>query len=80
IARRAGVRPSSPHQLRHLHASALLSQGAGLAEVARRLGHASPAVTASVYSHALREDRELAERGAAFLGLDPAKTGAGPLT
>ncbi|MDR7400471.1 MAG: site-specific integrase, partial [Armatimonadota bacterium] len=61
IARRAGVRPSSPHQLRHLHASALLSQGAGLAEVARRLGHASPAVTASVYSHALRSDRELAD-------------------
>ncbi|MDR5709651.1 MAG: site-specific integrase [Armatimonadota bacterium] len=69
VARRAGVRPSSPHQLRHLHASALLSQGAGLAEVARRLGHASPAVTAAVYSHALRDDRELAERSAKALGL-----------
>ena len=69
IARQVGVRPSSPHQLRHLHASALLSQGVGLAEVARRLGHASPAVTAAVYGHALREDRELAETGARFLGL-----------
>ncbi len=77
IARRAAVTPASPHQLRHLHASALLSQGAGLAEVARRLGHASPAVTVAVYSHALRPDRDLAERGAAFLRLDLAKTRIG---
>ncbi|MDR7400548.1 MAG: hypothetical protein QN144_14725 [Armatimonadota bacterium] len=41
--------------------------------MARRLGHASPAVTAAVYSHALRDDRELAERSAYVLGL-PAAT------
>lgn len=67
MARAAGVRPTGPHQLRHLHASALLSQGVGLAEVPRRLGHASPAVTVAVYSHALRADPDLAEKVAEYL-------------
>ncbi len=62
IARRAGLplEAAHPHALRHAHASILLSQGVGLANVSRRLGHASAAVTAAVYSHAVREDRELA--------------------
>jgi integrase len=63
LARRAGLplEGARPHLLRHGHASALLTGGLGLAEVSRRLGHASPAITASVYSHALGKDREAAE-------------------
>jgi integrase len=62
LAARAGLPyPGGLHALRHLHASLLLAGGAPLPEVARRLGHSTPAVTASVYSHALREDRHLAE-------------------
>jgi integrase len=63
LARRAGLplEGARPHLLRHGHASALLSGGLGLAEVSRRLGHASVAITTSVYAHALREDRRAAE-------------------
>jgi len=61
LSERAGLPPVTPHGLRHLHASLLLAGGAPLPEVARRLGHSTPAVTASIYSHALREDRHLAE-------------------
>jgi integrase len=63
LARRAGLplEGARPHLLRHAHASLLLTSGLGLAEVSRRLGHASPAITASVYSHALGKDHEAAE-------------------
>ncbi len=39
------------HSLRHSHASALISAGLDVVAVSRRLGHASPALTLSVYSH-----------------------------
>lgn len=41
------------HDLRHAHATILLDAGVPLPEVSRRLGHASTAVTARVYAHAL---------------------------
>lgn len=53
---RLGLRPQTPHQLRHWSASFLLSQGVPLPDVSRRLGHADPSVTAKVYSHALNDD------------------------
>lgn len=70
LARKAGLPPEGarPHALRHAHASALLSGGLGLADVSRRLGHASPAITAAVYSHALAEDRRAAEAMERLLG------------
>ncbi len=43
------------HALRHLAASVLLAEGLPLPAVAQQLGHASPAVTAAVYSHQLRQ-------------------------
>jgi integrase len=43
------------HDLRHLHATTLLSAGVPVHVVAARLGHADPAVTLRVYSHVLRE-------------------------
>ncbi len=39
------------HSLRHSHASALIAAGIDVVTVSRRLGHASPALTLSVYSH-----------------------------
>jgi integrase len=39
------------HALRHSHASALIAAGLDVVSVGRRLGHASPALTLSVYGH-----------------------------
>ena len=52
----AGLPGLSLHSLRHSHASQLLSQGAPITAVAERLGHASPSITLSIYSHALPAD------------------------
>ncbi|GBD23004.1 Putative prophage phiRv2 integrase [bacterium HR29] len=60
LCRRAGVPLLSRHDLRHAHAAVLLAAGVPITEVAQRLGHASPAVTASVYAHALRSDKAAA--------------------
>ncbi|MEX2451678.1 MAG: site-specific integrase [Rhodospirillales bacterium] len=39
------------HALRHSHASALIAAGLDVISVSRRLGHASPSLTLSVYGH-----------------------------
>ncbi len=50
------------HSLRHSHASALIAGGLDVVAVARRLGHASPALTLSVYSHLFTDkDSEAAD-------------------
>lgn len=53
IVEAAGVPYRTMHELRHSHASMLLSAGQSLTIVAERLGHADPAVTLRVYSHLL---------------------------
>lgn len=59
--RAAGVRSGVVvHDLRHHHASSLLSQGLSPAVVARRLGHANPGVTMSTYAHVMPNDDERA--------------------
>lgn len=50
----------SPHQIRHLHASLLLGNGAAVAETSRRLGHANTYTTLVTYAHALQDDAKLA--------------------
>ena len=57
------------HSLRHSHASALIAAGIDVVSVSRRLGHASPALTLSVYSHLFNNNDE----GAA-LAIDEALT------
>jgi integrase len=58
---RLGLPRVTPHGFRHWHASMLLSAGAGIADVAARLGHANASITLSVYSHAIRGgDRQAA--------------------
>ncbi|MBZ9676863.1 tyrosine-type recombinase/integrase [Mesorhizobium sp. ES1-1] len=39
------------HDLRHTHACALIAGGLDVVAISRRLGHASPVVTLSVYAH-----------------------------
>lgn len=50
---RLGLPPIGMHGLRHLHASLLLANGLAVPQVAKRLGHATPQVTMSIYAHAL---------------------------
>lgn len=55
------------HDLRHTHATLLLKAGVPAHVVAQRLGHASPALTLSVYSHVL--PRQQSAAAAAFARL-----------
>ena len=47
---------------RHTHASRLLADGVPVTDVAKRLGHASPAVTMSIYAHAMPGQDEATAR------------------
>src|SRR4029453_15470238 len=55
------------HDLRHTHATLLLKAGVPVHVVAQRLGHASPALTLSIYSHVL--PRQQSEAAAEFAKL-----------
>jgi site-specific recombinase XerD len=54
--RRYGVKPFTPHALRHYFATYSLRNGARLEVVSRLLGHASIAITADIYTHIDREE------------------------
>jgi integrase len=51
---------ASLHTLRHTHGSHLLAAGVPLTDVSKRLGHANPHVTATVYAHAMPGHDDLA--------------------
>ena len=51
IARRAGFKGLRFHDLRHTHATLLLSEGVNLKVVSERLGHAGIQITADLYAH-----------------------------
>jgi len=60
---RAGVKPFTPHALRHLFATIALKNGAKLEVVSRILGHASVGITGDVYRHTdMEEMREEVDR------------------
>ena len=44
------------HELRHTHASQLIDAGVDVVTIAKRLGHASPTITLSIYAHLFRKD------------------------
>ena len=48
------------HDLRHAHATQLLSNGVDISAVSSRLGHANPSTTLNIYAHALEETDERA--------------------
>ena len=56
LARKIGLKGVGLHTLRHSHASQLLSRGVSLPTVSKRLGHANPYTTATIYSHSLPKD------------------------
>lgn len=49
----AGLEPIGLHSLRHAFASVMIDSGMPITDVAHALGHATPAVTMSVYAHKL---------------------------
>lgn len=55
---KSGVPQITLHGLRHSHASLLISKGASIALVSKRLGHSSVAMTLSVYTHLLPNDEQ----------------------
>ena len=54
------------HDCRHTFASMLIAQGANIAYVSQQLGHASPAITLTIYTHEINR-AEQAERTSAML-------------
>jgi len=63
IRRRVDIPWLRLHDLRHAHASHLLAAGWSPADVAERLGHSTPAITMSIYAHALPgRQRELVRK------------------
>jgi len=53
-AKAIGRPDSTPHTLRHSHASLLFHEGASLIAVSQRLGHRNPQVTLNTYAHLMK--------------------------
>ena len=53
---KAGLKGATLHSLRHSHASELLSQHIPIPAISKRLGHAGPHITMSIYAHAMEAD------------------------
>ncbi len=56
LATKAGLKGAGLHSLRHSHVSELLSNGVPIPTVSKRVGHANPNITLSIYAHALEAD------------------------
>jgi integrase len=67
----------SLHDLRHTHATHLLTEGWPVAVVSRRLGHANPAITLQLYAHAIADvhGEDVATPAAFALDRDEAANG-----
>lgn len=55
FARRYGIEDFHPHKLRHTFASIAITNGADIASVSEKLGHANKAITLKMYTHADQE-------------------------
>jgi integrase len=51
------------HDLRHTAATLMLADGVPMVTVSKILGHSSPAITATIYAHALDESKSVAIAG-----------------
>lgn len=60
VAERIGFPGFRFHDLRHTHATLLLTAGVPVNAVAARLGHSTPVITLSVYGHVLKRAEEQA--------------------
>jgi len=78
MCKRIGIRPFTPHQLRHFYATQMLRGGAKLEIVSKILGHASIGVTGDIYRHvAMTEVHEEHLRFAPFNGARALPEGGG---
>ena len=57
---KANVKKIRIHDLRHSHATLLLSQGVPITVISKRLGHADMTMTLNTYSHLIPEDEDRA--------------------
>ncbi len=60
LVKESGLRHMRLHDLRHLHATTLLSNGVPVTVVSKRLGHASTRMTLDTYSHVIPGQDEAA--------------------
>ena len=58
-SRKANLKKIRVHDLRHSHATFLLSKGVNIVSLSRRLGHERVSTTLDIYSHVLKEDDDL---------------------
>ncbi|MFD1735371.1 tyrosine-type recombinase/integrase [Bacillus salitolerans] len=56
ICKAANLKPIRFHDIRHTHASILISSGVDLVKVSARLGHANPKITLETYAHLIPND------------------------
>lgn len=56
----AGLPPIRLHDVRHSYSTALIRSGVPVKTVSRRIGHASPTITMTIYQHVLPGDDEQA--------------------
>ncbi|NTU80721.1 MAG: site-specific integrase [Chloroflexales bacterium] len=63
VLEKAGLPDIRFHDLRHTAATLMLADGVPLVTVSKILGHASPAITAAIYAHALDESKSIAIAG-----------------
>jgi integrase len=69
LLKRAALPAIRFHDLRHTHATQLLSQGQSVKAVSQRLGHANVKITLEVYAHVLPgDDQKLADSMNRLLG------------
>lgn len=62
ISNAANVTPIRFHDIRHTHASILISEGGDIVKVSARLGHSSPTITLANYAHLMpNQDDEVAD-------------------
>ncbi len=72
FAKKHGLRPVTPHKLRHTYATLQIFYGTDIRTVADSLGHSTPATTLNIYSHQVRSAAEkAAEAMSAMLNPPP---------
>ena len=55
FAQRHGLRPVTPHKLRHTFATLQIAYGTDIRTVAGVMGHSSPMTTLTIYAHQVKE-------------------------
>ena len=62
FARDHGLRPVTPHKLRHTYATLQIAYGTDIRTVAGVMGHSSPMTTLTIYAHQVKDASEKAAR------------------